>query len=122
MLDVFIVQHHQHQRHCHAVIRAKGGAVGCERSVLYDQLNTLLFKIMLHSRYLLAYHIHMSLEHNSRLVFCALASVFFYDHILCFVLMYPEISVFCKLYKIIADSLFISRTSGDRADFLKKVK
>ena len=122
MLDIFIIQHHEHQGNRHTVVRSERSAVCGEHRIFYNQVDSVFFKIMLHSGFLFADHVDMSLQHNRRLVFRAFASAFFYDYIIRLVLMNPESSVLCELYKIIADSFFISRSSRNRADFFKKVK
>ena len=122
MFDIFIIKYHEHQSYCHTVVRSQRSSVGGKNSVLYNQVDSVFFKVVLYSRDLFAYHIKVALKHNCRLIFRSFASAFFYNYIISLILMNPQAPVFCKFYQIVADSLFISRASGNRADLLKKVK
>ena len=56
----------------------------------------------------IAYHVKMSLKHNSRFILCSFASCFLDDYIMAVILINPQTSLFCEIYKEIADSLLIS--------------
>ena len=122
MFDVFIVQDHHHKRDRHAVVRSQCCAVCREYAVFEYEIDSLFLKIMLYACTFITYHIDMSLKHDRLFLLCAFASLFLNDDIIAVVLIYPKSSVFCKLYKEIADTFFISRSSRYGTDLLKKMK
>ena len=108
MLNVLIIQHHHHKRNCNTVICSERCAVCRKHAVFEHKVNPLCLKIMLYPYAFIAHHIDMSLQHDRLFVLCAFAAVFLDNNVITVVLVYPETSVFCKLYKEVADSLLIS--------------
>ena len=122
MYERLVVQHCQHQGDRYAVVGSQRGPVRSQHAVLYRQLQPFLRKIVLHSRILLADHIQVSLQHHRRAVLRSRAPRLFDDDIPGPILVYPEASLLREFHEVVADPLFVSRTSGNRADLLKKMK
>ena len=63
---------------------------------------------MLYSGAFVTHHIDVSLKHNRLFILRAFASGLFDDHIIAVILIYPQISVLCELYKEVADAFLIA--------------
>ena len=95
---------------CHrdAVVAAESCSICGNISILYGNIQSILCKVMLHIRSLFAYHIHMSLDNDSRRVFIACCSRFVDHYIVQFILYIRKVVFLCKVYQIITDLFCVS--------------
>ena len=117
-----VIQDGHHERDGRTVVAAERGAVCGDYTVLHDQVNAVLLKIMRDAGQLFTDHIQMALQHDGGLVLGACAGRFFDDDVIEFVLMAPEAARLGKFHEIVADPLFVGRAARDCADLLKKVE
>ena len=107
---------------CNTVIATKCSSVGCYVAVFYRNVQSILCKIMIYIRTFLAYHIHMSLDDNSRGFLISWCARLVDDHIVHLILHIFESMILCKFHKVITDLFRITGTMRDFADFLKIIK
>ena len=122
MCQRIVVQNCQHERNSCTVVAAQRGAVCGQHAVLDDQVNAVLLEVMVNTGQLLAYHVQMTLEHNSRLVLSACTCGLLDDDVVQRVLMIPQTALLSEGNQIVTDSLFVGRSARDCADVLKEVE
>ena len=105
-----------------AVIAAKGGTPGEDKTLIMGHIQALILHVDGAVRILLADHIHMALKDHRRMVLHAAGTLLEEDHIAGFVLNVTKSLFLRKGNQIVRNLLCITGSVGDAADLLKITK